>query len=67
MEDHTKDYLKHKLQRLEKYLGKAEDCLWHLKGQLTEDHQKKDIDQLYALTNAIAVNAYKICNVELEE
>ena len=61
----NESYLKAKLDGLETYLGKAENCLWDIKQQLTED-QKKQIEQLYSLTNEIAVKAYKIANINYE-
>lgn len=61
----NESYLKAKLDGLETYLGKAENCLWDIKQQLTED-QKKQIEQLYSLTNEIAVKAYKIANIDYE-
>ena len=61
----NESYLKAKLGGLETYLGKAENCLWDIKQQLTED-QKKEIEQLYSLTNEIAVKAYKIANIDYE-
>ena len=61
----NESYLKAKLDGLETYLGKAEDCLWAIKQQLTED-QKKEVEQLYSLTHEIAVKAYKIANIDYE-
>lgn len=62
MNNYNQTYLKNKLDSLETYLGKAEDCLWHIKKQLPKD-QKKEVEQLYDLTNEIAVKAYKCCNI----
>lgn len=61
----NESYLKAKLDSLETYLGKAENCLWDIKHALNKD-QKKEIEQLYSLTNEIAVKAYKIANIDYE-
>ena len=64
------DYLKYNLDKLETFIGKAEDCLWHIQNQLSES-QKKEFKQLrdsFTLSlDAFVDEAYDHCNLKKEQ
>ena len=69
MTDHQ-NYLKYNLDELEKFIGKAEDCLWYIQNQLSES-QKKKFKQLrdsFTLSlDAFVDKAYDHCDLKREQ